>query len=184
MQLLRGALLLLAALVAVNSGVFAQVESSPVPIAAKPDFTAMMFMTGSWSCSVLSARRPGPYIVTSTTSVSPDGYWLVTQNTVHKASWIPKEFVSIDKMTYDPSTNQWVDITTDELGGYDLSTSPGWNGNQIVWTDVTYPKTNATAVNNPTTVTKMSDTKTTAENTFKEPGGRVVSVKTTCNKTT
>src|SRR5579862_1069696 len=153
-----------------------KIETTPVPAAAKPDFSKIAFMTGSWTCSIMSSRRPGPYTVTSTTTMSPDGYWMVTQSTVHKASWIPNSFKTEDKMTYDTSTNRWVDITTGDGGAYDVTTSPGWNGNAIVWTDAIYPKTNATATNNPTTVTKVSDTKTTATNSFIEPGGRLVTV--------
>jgi hypothetical protein len=160
----------------------AQTESTPVPANAKPDFSKMSFLTGNWTCSVKSSRRPGPYTTTSTSSMSPDGYWLVTRTTIHKASWIPQSFTAEDRMTYDPSTSRWVDISTDTGGGYDLSTSPGWNGSSIVWTDVVYPKSNATATSNPTTVTKVSDTKTTATSSFKEPSGRLVTVKTTCNK--
>ncbi len=161
---------------------FAQVESTPVPTTPKPDFSKMAFLSGKWTCSVLSSRRPGPYVTTSTATMSPSGYWLVTTTTIHKNSWIPTSFTSTDRLTYDPSTSRWVDVTLDDQGGYDLSSSPGWNGNTIVWTDVAYPKTNATAVNNPTTLTKVSNTKTTAVNTFKEPSGRVVTVKTTCTK--
>ncbi|HEY8297574.1 MAG TPA: hypothetical protein VIG32_06085 [Candidatus Baltobacteraceae bacterium] len=114
--------------------------------------------------------------------MSPDGHWLVTRTTVHKASWIPQEFVGQDSMTYDASTARWVDLSTDETGGYDMSTSPGWQGNSIVWTDMAYPKTNNTAMNNPTTLTKVSDSKTESMSTFTEPSGRLVNVKTTCAK--
>jgi hypothetical protein len=101
---------------------------------------------------------------------------------VHKTSWIPDEFVSDDRVTYDASNSQWIDINTDDFGGYDVSTSPGWTGANIVWTDLAYPKVNATAQNNPTTQTKVSDTQWTSQSTFKEPSGRLVSVKTTCTK--
>jgi hypothetical protein len=160
-----------------------QVETTPVPQNAKPDFSPLAFLMGTWSCSVMSSRRPGPYQTTSTASMSPDGYWLITRTTVHKASWIPNEFSTEDRMTFDPSTSRWIDMEYDPAGGYDVSSSPGWNGNTIVWTDVTYPKTNATATNNPTTLTKMSDTRTVSVNTFTEPSGRVVTVRTTCTKT-
>ncbi|MDQ2873110.1 MAG: hypothetical protein M3R35_08300 [Candidatus Eremiobacteraeota bacterium] len=158
------------------------VESTPVPLSQKPDFSSMQFLSGTWDCSVLSSRRPGPYMTTSTTAMSPDGYWMVTHTTVHKASWIPQDFVAQDSMTYDPSTSRWVDLSTDETGGYDMSTSPGWHGKSIVWTDVAYPKSNNIATNNPTTLTQLSDSKTESVSTFKEPSGRLINVKTTCTK--
>jgi hypothetical protein len=160
----------------------AQVESTPVPMNAKPDFSKMSFLVGTWNCSVLSSRRPGPYRTTSVTTMSTDGYWLMTRTTVHKASWIPREFSGDVRTTYDPSTSKWIQLSYDDQGGYDLSTSPGWNGNSITWTDVFYPKTNATAVSNPTTMTKISDARTSSSSTFREPSGRLVSVKTTCSK--
>ncbi len=185
MHLFRVALVLAIAIPLLGGAALAdsmKIESTPVPTSPKPNFSKMMFMTGNWTCSIMSSRRPGPYTTTSTTAISPDGYWMVTQTTIHKASWIPTEFTSEDRMTYDASTSRWVDLSYDGGGGYDLSTSQGWNGNAIVWTDMAYPKTNATAMNNPTTVTKVSVTKTTAVNTFKEPSGRVVTVHTTCTK--
>jgi predicted small secreted protein len=184
MQIFRTGSALLGAVLLLSAVGAAQVESTPVPANTKPDFSQMMFLTGSWTCNVMSARRPGPYRVTSTSTVSPDGYWIVTKSTIHKTSWIPNDFASEDRMTYDASTSRWVDIAMDEQGGYDLSTSPGWSGDTIVWTDVAYPKTNATTQSYPTTITKISETETNAVNSFKEPGGRVVSVRTHCTKTT
>lgn len=172
----------LATLVCVAAAAAQSVETTPVPNTPKPDFAKMQFLTGTWNCSVLSSRRPGPYTTTSTASIDPTGYWLITRTTVHKASWIPGEFTAEDRMTYDPSTDRWVDLSYDEQGGYNVSTSPGWDGNKIVWTDQVITKTNNTATTNPTTVTKESDAKTLATSTFTEPGGRVVSVKTTCTK--
>lgn len=186
MRSLGIALASLAAVVLMNATVLAQtptVETTPVPQNAKPDFSSMTFLLGSWNCSVLSSRRPGPYMVTATTTMSPTGYWMLTRSTIHKASWIPTEFVTEDRVTYDASTSRWIDINTDELGGYDVSSSPGWSANDMVWTDLAYPKVNATASTNPTTQTKVSATQWTSMSSFKEPSGRLVTVKTTCNKT-
>jgi hypothetical protein len=171
-----------AALLLSSAAVSAQVESTPVPATAKPDFSQMMFLTGTWTCSTKSARRPTAYTTTSTAQVSPDGYWLVTETTTHTASWIPKELHSTDRVTYDPSTSRWIDIGYDDGGGYNVSTSPGWTGNSITWTDLTITKVNATASTNPTVLTKVSDTKTASKSSFTEPGGRVVNVTTSCTK--
>lgn len=160
----------------------AQVESTPIPTLPKPDFSAMSFLVGTWNCSTMSSRRPAPFTTTVTTTMSPDGYWLVNQTVSGPLSWAPVKTTTIDKVTYDPSTNRWVDVATDDQGGYDLSTSPGWKGNTIVWSDIAYPKTNATATNNPVTVTKVDANTTTSVSSFKEPGGRTVNVKTTCKK--
>lgn len=182
MHLLRTAGSFAIALAAVGAMALAQTESTPIPTGPKTDLSRMQFLTGTWNCSILSSRRPGPYTTTQVGSISPDGHWLVTKTTVHKASWIPASFTGEDHMTYDRSTSRWVDLATDQTGGYDLSTSPGWTGNTIVWTDQTYPKTNNTATNNPVRLTKVSNTKTTSSSSFREPSGRLVTVKTTCTK--
>ncbi len=182
MLLFRQFSFLAAALLLSSAAAFGQVESTPIPQSPKPNFAPMAFLTGNWQCSIVSARRPRPYHTTSTARMSSDGYWLVTSTTTLPAPWTGRTLHGEDKMTYDASTSRWVDISTDDQGGYDISTSSGWSGNTITWNDITYPKTNATAVNYPTTVTKVSATKTTSKNTFKEPGGRVVSVTSTCTK--
>jgi hypothetical protein len=179
----RAILALVFALLSSVSLAGAQVESTPIPPAPKPDFSKMQFLVGTWDCSTMSARRPGPYKSTVTTTIEPNGYWMSNKTVIHKASWIPAEFSGEDRMTYDASTSRWIDISTDETGGYDITTSPGWNGNAIVWTELTYTKGNNTATENETTVTKNSDTKTTATSSFTEPGGRLVKVTTVCNKT-
>lgn len=177
--LLTGALLL-------NFGVaFAQtpkIETTPIPMNPKPDFSKMLFLTGPWTCSVKSSRRPAAFTTTSSARVSDDGYWLLTQTTTQKTPWMNAAFRSEDRMTYDPTTSRWVDISYDERGDYNMSTSPGWIGNKITWTDVTYNKANATAITNPATMTKVGPTKTTSVQTFREPSGRLVTVNTTCTK--
>lgn len=183
MRLFQAALCTGVLLLACSAALAQQVETTPIPVNPKPDFSKMQFLTGNWACTVKSSRRPAPFKTTSTARTSTDGYWIITRTTNQKMPWTPRSFMAEDRMTYDPSTQRWVDITYDEQGGYDLSTSPGWNGNTITWTDVAYPKTNATAVNNPTMMTKVSDTKTTSKSTFREPSGRLVTVVTTCNKT-
>jgi len=158
------------------------IQSTPVPTPSKPDMSSMQYLVGTWNCSVKSARRPGPYTVTTTYTMDPGGYWILGKTVVHPTSWIPNELTSQDRMTYDASTSQWVDITSDDLGGYDVSTSPGWKGNTIVWHDAIYPKTNNTATNGDTTETKQSDSKTSSMMSFTEPSGRSVAVTTVCTK--
>jgi len=182
MSFLRAVTYVTAAVLLCSSAVLAQVESTPIPMAPKPDFSKMAFMMGTWQCSTKSARRPTAYQTTSATSMSPDGYWMVTKATTHKASWIARELHTMDQVTYDPSTSRWIDISTDDRGGYNVSTSPGWRGNKITWTDAIITKTNATASTNPTTMTKESNTKTTSMSSFKEPSGRLVTVTSTCTK--
>jgi hypothetical protein len=155
------------------------VETTPIPAAAKPDFSKMFL--GTWRCSTKSSRRAWSFATTSTASVSPDGYWLITHTAIAKTP-VNSAFHATDKLTYDPSTKRLVDIQTDEQGNYDVTTSPGWHGNTIVWSDVFAPKSGGIASTNPTTITRVSATRYTSLDTFVEPGGRVITVKAVCTK--
>jgi hypothetical protein len=177
------AVLVASALLFSSGGVLGQVESTPIPMSPKPDFSKMSFLMGAWSCSTKSSRRPSAYPTMLTTTMSSDGYWMITRSTIPKLAWSSKSLHSEDMLTFDASTNRWIDISTDDGGGYNVSTSPGWSGNNITWTDMVITKTNATASTNPTMMTKLSNTKTMSKSSFKEPSGRVISVRTTCSKT-
>jgi hypothetical protein len=171
---------LIVLLMAFATSALAQVESTPFPLGRKPDFS--MFMTGTYNCSTQSSRRPAPYYTTNTSSVSQDGYWLVTQIVIHKTSWMPRMISGGDRITYDPSTSRWIDMNYDDAGGYGASISPGWRGNSIVWTDALTPKQNNIGSTRPATWTRVSATKMTQSSSLKEAGGRVITVKTTCTK--
>ncbi len=157
-------------------------ESTPIPRDRKPDFSSMHFLTGRWTCSVMSSRRPTAFRTRSTTSISPDGYWMVTRTVTESVPWNPITIVNNEYVTFDSSTSRWVDISMDNYGAYDLSTSPGWNKNKIVWTDLAYPQSHATAVNDPRKLMKINDRKSFTAASFKEPSGYLVTVKTTCTK--
>ena len=47
----------------------------PMP---KPDFSSMMFLTGTWNCTQMLRGKQRPD--TSTTTVDSDGMWMVTQD--------------------------------------------------------------------------------------------------------
>jgi hypothetical protein len=160
----------------------AQIETTPIPTTPKPDFSSMSFLAGTWNCTERNTRRPSAYTYTNTNSMDPSGYWMVTNAVSHPSSWAPTETKSVIKTTYDGSTSRWVAVSTDDQGGYDLSTSSGWKGDKIVWHDESYPKTNNTATSGDTTVTKASATKTTYTSSFTEPSGRTVNITGSCTK--
>ena len=159
------------------------IESTPIPGPPKPDFSAMKFLLGNWTCSTKSSRRPSAYTTTSTASIDPTGYWMVTKSVQHKTSWVPQDLSATDMTTYDADAHRWVDVLTGDWGGYNVSTSPGWHGISMVWTDAVISPQGNVASTTPTIVTKVSDTKTTARNTFKEKSGRTITVDTVCKKT-
>lgn len=159
------------------------IESTPAPKPAKPDFSAMMFLNGSWTCSTKSARRPAPYITTNTTSIDPSGYWQVTKSTVKAMAWFPYPTQGTDWVTYDSSTNRWVDVFQGDFGGYGVSTSPGWSGDSSTWTDALFKPGTDIIAEKPVVTTKNSATKTTSISSFQEKSsGRWIDVTTVCTK--
>ncbi len=158
------------------------VEGTPVPMQPKPDLSTMNFLIGTWTCSDLSSRRPGPFTITEVYSKDPGGYWIVRNDTIHKASWIPREFQSQTKYTYDSVAKRWVRITTGDRGGYAVATAPMPVGMTKTYTYVIQTKATDIGSYAPEVYTKVSDTKKTMTTSFTETNGRVVNVKETCTK--
>ena len=159
-----------------------KVEGTPVPTRPKPDFSTMRFLIGTWTCSDLSSRRPGPFTITEVYSMDPSGYWVLRDDTTHKASWIPREFRAQTKYTYDGEAKRWIRVTTGDQGGYSVATAPMPAGNKKTYTYVIQTKVPDIASYAPEVYTKVSDTEKTMTTSFTEIGGRVVTVKETCKK--
>ena len=180
-RVLIAAAVLLAALIPASG--FAQVESSPIPAPQKPDFSSLSFMAGTWTCKSKSSRRPAAFTTVSTYSLDPTGYWMNETSTTPKTSWVRTTLRNWDKITYDPDGKRWVDVSYGDGGGYSVSYSKGWDGNQIVWHDITFAP--GPDINSQTdlTTTKTSATKTMTSSSFTETKtGRRVTVTTTCVK--
>ena len=154
------------------------VEGTPAPTRQKPDWSQSKYLIGTWNCSDVSSRRPGPFQTTTTFSMDPTGYWIIKKETVHKASWIPREAVTETRVTYDPYGKRWVRIATGDNGGYAISTSP----DRTAWTFVIQAQAPDIASYEPEVYTKVSDTKRTMKTSFTEKSGRVVNVTETCTK--
>jgi hypothetical protein len=159
-----------------------KVEGTPAPMSPKPDMSTQKFLIGTWQCSDLSSRRPGPFNVTQVYSMDPSGYWLLRDDTTHKASWIPRDFHSQTKVTYDALAKRWVRITTSDAGGYSVATAPMSTGAQRTFTYVIQTKSPDIASYGPLVFVKVSDTKKTMTTSFTETSGRVVTAKETCTK--
>jgi hypothetical protein len=180
-RVLIAAAVVLAALIPASG--FAQVESTPVPAPQKPDFSSVSFMVGTWTCKTKSSRRPAAFTTVSTYSLEPTGFWMNETSTTPKTSWITTTLRTWDKITYDPDSKRWVDVSYGDRGGYALSYSKGWNGNQIAWHDITFAP--GPDINSQTdiTTTKTSATKMTSSSSFTETKtGRRVMVTATCVK--
>jgi len=159
-----------------------KIEGTPIPLAPKPDFSTMRFLVGTWTCSDLSSRRPGPFTTIEVYSLDSSGYWMNRESTVRKASWIPREIRSETRYTFDPYAKVWVRVTTGDLGAYAVATAPNPAGNKKTYTYVTQTKAPDIASYAPEVFTKVSDTKKTMTTSFTETSGRVVHVSETCTK--
>jgi hypothetical protein len=172
-----------AVLAALPAYALAQMESTPVPAPVKPNFSSLMFLVGSWSCSTKSSRRPAPFMTAVTYAMDSSGYWLEQTSTTKPTAWIKTKLTTYDKITYDPDTHRWVDVSYGDLGAYGLSFSKGWAANQLVWHDVSFAPTPDIASQTDTTMTKVSATKVTSSSAFTEAKtGRKVTVMGTCTK--
>ncbi len=161
----------------------AQVETTPIPAAVKPNFSPFAFLTGTWHCSNKSSRRSMAYVTTSVYSRDASGYWLEEVTTVKPPAWEPSPLRTYDKITYDSDTQRWVDVSYGDQGAYGLSTSAGWSGDHIVWHDRSFVPGASIRSTSDTTLTKVSPAKFTTSTSFVEAGsGRNVTVEGICTK--
>lgn len=146
-----------------------------VPI-AKPDFSSMMFLTGTWNCMQMLRGKQRPD--TGTTTIDKNGMWMVTQDAAPPFDQYRTVTVNqMSYMTYDPTIKKWVNIGQDDTGGYFLASSSGWDGNTITWTGKGLDGSSSTDV-----ITKNSDTKTTDQSSGTDPQGRTTTTTITCTK--
>jgi hypothetical protein len=148
---------------------------TPVPM-AKPDFSSVMFTSGTWNCSQMlrGTKRPD----TGTTTVSADGQWMVTQDVAPPFDKYRDQAInSTTYMTYDPTVKQWVQMQVDSGGGYGMSTSPGWQGNVMTWTAKGLDGSSSTD-----TFTKVSETQTTDDITATDAQGHMTKAHIDCAK--
>jgi hypothetical protein len=168
---------------AIPSYAVAQVESTPIPAPAKPNFSSVAFLLGTWSCSTKSSRRPAAYLATTTYSSDASGYWINEVTTVAPAAWISQRLRTWDKITYDPDAKRWVDVTYGDQGTYDLEFSQGWSGNKLAWHSVGFAPGPDISSQTDNVITKVSASKFTTASSFTETkSGRVVRVTGVCTK--
>lgn len=178
------AFLLLLAIVAAPAFVLAQVESSPAPKPPKPDFSALAYREGTWTCNNVSSRRPAPFTTTISYAMDPDGYFMTATTTSKGTPWFPYPGTATDKFTYDPLVKRWVDIGYGTLGGYTYSvTTPASTPSKLVWHDMTGSTGDpSVSSSGDITDTKVSDNEFVSSSSFTEKSGRVVKFTVTCKK--
>jgi hypothetical protein len=164
-------------LLSVSSVSTAVAAPAPTPVArSTPDFSSMMFLTGTWNCTQQLRGKARPD--TSTTTVGMDGMWMVSQDTAPPFDQYRTWPVNITTYTgYDPTIKQWVAMGVGNDGTYFMSSSPGWQGNTITWTSKGLDGGSVTDVG-----TKVSDTETSDAITFTDAKGKATNIATSCKK--
>ena len=161
-----------------------RVEGTPIPTAPKPDWSTMHFLIGTWKCTDYSSRRPGPFQTTEVYSMDSTGYWMIRNDTIHTASWIPHEIQNQTKYTWDPYAHRWVRITTGDSGNYAVATAGMPVNGKTTYTYVIQAKSPDVASYAPEVYLTMGGMKPTMTTSFTETTGRVVTVKEMCIKDT
>lgn len=136
----------------------------------------MNFYVGTWSCTQPLRGKTRPE--TDVYSMSNDGMWLVDQSTAppfDQYRTVPQNGMTY--LSYDPTVKQWVSTGIDSLGGYGTQSSPGWQGNTIMWSGKGLDGSTFTDE-----ITKVSATQTTDNSTTTDPQGKVTKVTITCTK--
>jgi hypothetical protein len=161
-----------------------RVEGTPIPTAPRPDWSSMRFLIGTWKCTDYSSRRPGPFQTTEVYSMDPSGYWMIRNDTIHTASWIPREVHSQTKYTWDAFAHRWVRITTGDFGAFAVATASMPVAGTKTYTYVIQTKAPDIASYAPEVYDVMGGMKKAMTTSFTETNGRVVNVKEMCIKNT
>ncbi|HLN47025.1 MAG TPA: hypothetical protein VK216_02035 [Magnetospirillaceae bacterium] len=139
-------------------------NASPVAADTAPGaaqgMSSMRFLLGTWTCSVKAVDGSTPQVTTVST-MSPDGAKMLSRTVAGGDGG--------GQMWLDASKREWTQTTTATKGS-SSQTSPGWNGNTLVWTG-TLTANGMPTFGYRTTVTKISDTKTTQIDELSAPGG-------------
>ncbi len=87
---------------------------TPVP-PQRPDFSTMMFLTGTWNCTQMLRGKTRPD--TSTTTIGMNGSWMVTADTAPAFDQYRTFAINgTTYTTYDPTIKQWVQIGVERFG--------------------------------------------------------------------
>jgi len=189
---LRHALIVAAALTLSGGPAFAQAtdmstappKAPTYPVPAKPDFTPVRYLLGSWTCVSHSQRRGSETSKsTSVTTLTPDGYWMKSVSKSAGTSYAKYATTFTDWVTYDSNTKRWVDIGMGSFGGYGYSSSTGPDKyGRTLWTAEAFMPDGDSTSTTGTLQTKISDTKYTTAGAFTTAAGLVNNVSSTCTK--
>jgi len=152
--------------------------AAPTPVPrALPNFSSMQMFMGTWSCTQQLRGKTRPD--TSTTAIGLGGAYMVTHDVAPPFDPYRRFPIIADSyLTRNPTTKQWVAVSVDSTGAYNISTSPGWNGNTLKTTTTLTPD-GSTGYD---VLTRLSGTRTVDRGVSTDSKGHVTRSTTTCNK--
>lgn len=122
-----------AVLMLVVSSALAQDVPKPAP-----ELSQVKYFAGSWKCAGDAPASPfGPAHKTqSSLMIKPDldGFWYAGMMTEVKTASNPHPVKGMIHVGYDPAAKQYVMVWLDNFGSWATETSPGWQGDTMVWT--------------------------------------------------
>jgi hypothetical protein len=119
--------------------------SSP-PAAAAPagaprpsaEIAQLKFFEGKWNCAgQMNASAFGPAHKTKASVMTHsdlDGFWVSGMVSGVKSAEDPLPIKGMFHQTWDTAGKQYLMLWVDNFGGWANETSPGWEGEKIVWT--------------------------------------------------
>lgn len=115
-------------------GASALAQDAPKPA---PEMAQVKYFAGSWTCSGEAPASPfGPAHKTQTTmmlKLDLDGFWYGGMVTELKTASNKNPVKGMLHLSYDASSKQYVLIWLDNFGSWATETSPGWQGDTMVW---------------------------------------------------
>lgn len=110
-------------------------QETPKPAA---EMAQLNGFAGNWACEGNAPASPfGPAHKTRSTTqgrLDLDGHWVVGTVKEAKTAENPHPLSGMYHMTYDSSAKSFVLIWVDNFGSWATTTSPGWQGNTMVFT--------------------------------------------------
>jgi hypothetical protein len=131
-----GAVLMVAGLAAAQPA--DKKAAPPAPVEMKPaDEIAAMFKQsgGKWSCTGKGMDMTGkevPFTYTITSKMDLGNYWIQSQMASKKTKEMPA-FAFTMYTSYDAKTKQWTRLMVDNMGGHEVATSAGLQGQTVSW---------------------------------------------------
>ena len=111
----------------------------PAPPQPAAELDALKWMEGNWKCTGKIHANPmmGPEHATASTIKGKrdlDKFWIAFRIEGKKSKVDPMPWKGADHWSYDASQKKYTRVLVDNFGGWLTATSPGWEGDKMVWT--------------------------------------------------